>query len=118
VTVHIGTPITTEQATRAVLRLLNTPMVGDVDLDSSPGYTIQRIQEKSYHLLSTGEQRLVDIAWAIWSAGQHGANLGVLGGIDHTNRRKVLMVLWYLYLGRDVPIVEYDTDQFVEAFGG
>lgn len=114
----IGTPITQRQATLAVLRMLQTPLVGDIEQDPNPGYTIKRIKgEKGcYEYLSTGEKRLVDIAVALWTEpSNEGACINVIGGLDRTLRRKVLVVLFYLYLGRDLNI-EVDTVTFNDMF--
>lgn len=119
--VPLGTPITTEQATRAVLRLLKTPIVGNVDADASPGTTLQRIKTErsglTYDLLSKGERRLVDIAYAIWRGDDtEGASIGAIGGLDRHNRRAVIIILAYLYLGRDLAL-ELDEVAFARSFG-
>lgn len=100
--VDVGTPITQLQATQAVLRMVDSAVMPT----GSPGVIFTKIyDEGGYDRLSSGEQRLVDIAFALWRGGdQEGARIGVLGGLDRTLRRKVLLVLVYYYLGRDLPI--------------
>jgi hypothetical protein len=107
---QIGIPITSEQATRAVLRLIKSPIIGDINKDAGPGYTLSRIKAKKhggyaiYDSLSGGEKHLVDIALSLWSPhSPDGAELSALGGLDKDNRRKVLMVLFYYHLGSDWP---------------
>jgi hypothetical protein len=90
------------QATRAVLRLINSPVLGNVDADGSPGYTLARIERDGLEkMLSSGEQRLVRFARSLWGGPTtpDSANVGELGGLDRTTRRKVLVVLWFYYLG-------------------
>jgi hypothetical protein len=95
--------------------LVDSPLVGDVNLDTHPGYTIGRIREGTYDLLSSGEKRLVDIAASILAGTDHG--VGIIGGLDRDRRRKVLLTLAYFYLGRDVPIA-FGAEEFADAFGG
>lgn len=101
---QIGIPITTEQATRAVLRLIKSPIIGDINKDPNSGYTLIRL-EKIKHMLSSGEKHLVDIAHSFWNPrSPDGAQLSALGGLDKDNRRKVLIILLYFHLGSDYPI--------------
>ena len=124
--VPIGTPITSHQAALACLREIDSPIVGDVNADPNPGYTIQRLTTKdkdghvAYDMLSSGERNLVDIAWSLWSEPtiDHHAEITALGGLDRTLRRKVLMVLWYRYMGHDLPIKDLDLAAFRKAFEG
>lgn len=118
--VPIGTPITTAQAVRGILRLVRSPVLGDVDLDSGPGHTFRRLYDgdRLYDALSSGEQRLVDIAFSVWRGGdKEGASVAAIGGLDPDNRRKVLIGLFYLYLGKDLPWNGIDGANFVELFG-
>lgn len=119
--VHIGTPITTEQAARGILRLIRSPIVGDVDLDRDPGSTIARLEKfdsdigtMPFACLSAGERRLYEIAKQVWQRSDEG--VGLIGGLDLDNRRKVLVALFYLHLGRDLD-VELDQDEFDELLG-
>lgn len=122
--VQIGTPITVEQAARAVLRMIDSPIMGDVSADSSPGHTFHRLHKQDddagatpYDLLSSGEQKLVDIAFALWRAPYaEGACINVLGGLDRDARRKVLVVLTYFYLGRDLSLLEADQIEWRALF--
>lgn len=105
-TVEVGTPITTEQATRAVLRMVTSPLVGLVDDAESPWQTIDRVKRQGngrvYEALSHGEKILVDVADAIWQGrSDAGASIGAIGGLDRATRRRVLVVLTYLHLGYD-----------------
>lgn len=119
--VRIGAPITTEQAARGVLRMIDSPMVGNIELDRDAGSTINRLHKVDadtgrtpYTCLSKGERTLVDIAESIWRPGQ-GALLSAIGSLDRTNRRKVLIALFYLHLGQDLDIY-LDADTFSEFF--
>lgn len=120
----LGTPITTEQAVIAVLRLIPSAMLGDVLADSGPGRTFERIygDKGCYALLSQGEKRLADIAHSIWrpkeaeAAFDPGtAAVSVLGGLDPDTRRTVILVLAYLHLGRDV-LLEIPEAHFIQLF--
>lgn len=122
---RIGVPVTVEQACRAILSMIDSPVMGDASLDASPGTTLQRLQKPhveadgatAYDMLSRGERLLVDITTAIWRGpAEEGARISALGGLDRTLRRKVLMVLWYFYLGHDIPI-ELDPDEWTSLFG-
>lgn len=125
--ITIGTPVTTEQATRAVLRLIKSELIGNIEIDTSPGYTLHRIkaQDKDslciYDNLSKGEKRLVEIAYSIWSpAADYSkvndyADISTLGGLDRTNRRKVIMILAYYYLG-EVDFSDMDELSFQRTF--
>jgi hypothetical protein len=92
--VYAGEPISTEQATRAILNLIKSPMTGDMTKSTvrqlvgylGPDGTV-------FPLLSSGEKNLVRLAVEIW------AGESPLGGIDKANRRKVLLIMWYFYLG-------------------
>lgn len=120
-TVHLGTPITTEQATRAVLRLLQTPIIGDIEADSGPGHTLARLHKDGavYANLSRGEQALVDVAEALWSGGDdRGARINVLGRFDSSLRRQIVIILAYRYLGRDLSMIEATEAEFHAAFCG
>lgn len=119
--VDIGTPITTAQAARGILRLIQSPIVGNVDLDRDPGSTIARLEKfdadigtMPFACLSTGEQRLYEIAKQVWQGQDEG--VGLIGGLDRDNRRKVLIALFYLHLGRDLDI-ELDHDAFDALLG-
>lgn len=114
--VTMGEPVTTEQAVRAVLRMIHSPIIGDVDLDTSVGALLRRVIDKA-PFLSSGEQKLVAIAESIWRGPvAAGAHISALGGLDRTIRRKVIIVLAYFYLGRDVAL-EVDTSEFAGMFG-
>lgn len=115
-TVPLGTPITTEQATLAVLRLIKSEILGDVNLDW-PGRTLSRIygDKGCYHMLSGGEKNLADIAFGIWNP-KEGARIGAIGGLDTSNRRKVIVILAYLHLGNDLDF-DLDPVQFRSMFG-
>lgn len=115
--VPTGTPITTEQATRAVLRLLRSPLVGNVDVDTSPGYTLSRLMDEPIHsMLSSGERRIVAIAKSIWNGPPGGADIWELGGIDKHSRRTVLIVLWYLHMGDDRSALEISEEEWTRLF--
>lgn len=119
--VHMGAVITTDQACRGILKLIQSPILGDIDLDANVGRTLARIVTEDpetgvtpFACLSTGEQRLVTIAQQVWCHDEKG--VGILGGLDKDNRRKVLIALFYLHLGRHLDI-EYDREQFIATFG-
>lgn len=120
--IHVGTPITSEQAARAVLKLIKSPMLGHIEADYNPGSTIARIMKGSnggriYDLLSSGERKLVDIARSIWNPQlPDGAPLSHLGGLDKDNRRKVIIILTYLHLGRDF-VFDQTRAQIIHLFG-
>jgi hypothetical protein len=92
--VYAGQTITTEMATRAILGLIHSPVTGTMAKrttrslvkDLGPQGTI-------YPLLSKGEKNLVKLALEIWDGASP------LGGIDKDSRRKVLIIMWYFYLG-------------------
>jgi len=119
---RLGTPITTEQAVRAILRRVQSPVLGDIELDSGPGHTFRRIFDErdglSIHdMLSDGERRLVDIAYSVWQGSDdEGARIAAIGGLDRDNRRLVLSALAYLYLGRDLSVAEVDPVRFRSLF--
>lgn len=120
---RIGTPITTNQACTAILRMIRSPIMGDVDLDRDAGSTLTRLHRvdpevgsSPYESLSSGEQRLANMAQQIWQARDEG--VAVLGGLDRDTRRIVLMVLFYLYLGRDDAPIDLTRDAFEELFRG
>lgn len=115
----LGTPITTEQATRAVLRLIKTPIIGDIEKDSGPGHTLVRLTKPEvYRSLSRGEQALVDVAEGLWSGGDdRGARINILGRLDAHNRRHVIIILAYRYLGRDLSVLEVPEVHWHSLFG-
>lgn len=116
--VRVGRPITEEQATAAILRLIRSPIVGNVDDAETCGDALLRIHGDCYPQLSSGEQRLVDIACAIWTGREDfGARIAAIGDLDHDTRRRVLVVLAYYYLGNDVPLHASAAD-FDELFVG
>lgn len=116
--VRVGEPITTVEATTAILRMIKSPLVGDVTLDQGPGQTIERLKKNCYPFLSGGERRLLDIAEGVWwPQHERGARIGAIGGLDPDNRRKVIVVLAYLYLGRDLSIFEMNSEEFFDVFG-
>lgn len=118
-TVPVGTPITTGDAVRAILREVKSPVLGNVELDSGPGHTFDRIYghgRELYDMLSGGERKLVDVAWSLWRPGE-GARISDLGGLDRDRRRRVLIVLFYLYLGSDLPWNGIDEVDFQRLFG-
>lgn len=121
--VRYGTPITSAQAARALLREIRSPILGDVEKDSNPGHTLSRIysdreEGRLYDMLSGGERHLADIALAIWSPhNPDGARISAIGGLDPTLRRKVVIVLAYLHLGREVYPEELDPEKFSWIFG-
>lgn len=115
--VRMGTPITTAEAVRAILRELKSPVIGDIDLDSL-GRSLERLGREGtiYHVLSSGEQRLVDAATALWQAPMNDDPiLLALGGLDPDRRRRLLVILFYRYLGRDLD-VEVDGNVFADMF--
>ncbi len=120
-TVALGTPITTEQATRAVLRLLKTPIIGDIDKDAGPGHTLARFHKDDgaiYSHLSRGEQALVDVAEGLWSGSDdRGARINVLGRLDAGHRRHIVIILAYRYLGRDLSMLEVPEVHWQRLFG-
>lgn len=98
-----GHPITTEQFAWAILKEVKTPVVGDLTTYSNPGYAIQYcVKDEVWNCLSSGEKRLVDIAWTVYSNTPHGEGLSGITGLDSTLRRKVWIGLGYLVLGRDI----------------
>jgi hypothetical protein len=102
---RLGDPITTGQATWAILKEIKTPIVGDLTLYSSVGYALQHcVKEEVYACLSGGEKRLVNIAMGVHGGNEDypGSGVAALGGLDRTLRRKVLLILFYLYLGHDL----------------
>ena len=117
--VDLGTPITAEQAARGVLRMIDSTLVGHVDRFSQPRVAVAWIDTHCYGSLSSGERYLVDVARAICCPGDdRGARLSALGGLDLTNRRKVLMALAYLHLGHDsIPALEASVIEFSATFG-
>ena len=118
--VALGTPITSEQAAFAVLRMIQSDLVGDVDRHRSAGVALAEIDESGcYRALSAGEQRLVDIATAIWAPhSSSGARVSALGGLDLDRRRQVLVILAYLFLGRtSLDALEAEEAEFGDMFG-
>lgn len=103
--VYAGTAISTAQATRAILNLIKSPVTGTMSKrtiyklveDMGPSGTI-------YPLLSKGEQNLVKLALEIWGGSSP------LGGIDLDNRRKVLLVMWYFYMGQVGDLKHFDSE--------
>lgn len=99
----LGVPITTEQAVWAILVEINSPVVGDLRAYS---HTFQALdycmKPEVFGCLSSGEKRLVNIALSVHTANENGTGVAVLGALDPTLRRKVWLILGYLYLGRDV----------------
>jgi ABC-type Mn2+/Zn2+ transport system ATPase subunit len=94
-TVRMGTPITTEQAIRAILLRITSPIVGDTTKER-PLRTLERVTtEPLASMLSGGERQLVKLAESL--AHQNDP----IGGLDRDNRRYCLIVLAYLYLGSD-----------------
>jgi hypothetical protein len=90
-------PCTDEQASRAVLRLINSPLVADV---TDAGATLEGILSTSRIVrLSGGERRLVLIAKSIWNG--QGADIADLERIDRHNARLVWLVLGYWLFGED-----------------
>lgn len=86
--VSYGEPITSGQAAKAILREIHSPILGDIEQDSGPGHTLQRIYREGpegrlYDMLSGGERHLADIALALWSPhNPDGARLSAIGGLD------------------------------------
>lgn len=114
----VGTPITATQAARAILREIRSPIVSDLEQDSVPR-ALQRLSPDGtiFPMLSRGEQRLIRIANSLWNpTGPHGADLADIGGLDRTLRRKVVIVLAYLHLGRDL-VLDVDEPEFDFTFG-
>lgn len=111
--VDFGTPITSAQAARAILREISTPIVetkgGDIGLIFQALYA-----EPVNSMLSGGEKRLRDIAKSCWNG--KGADIGELGGLDRQLRRKVWVILGYYFLGGDLPFEGFDGEQFTEVF--
>lgn len=100
----LGAPVSTEQAVVAILRCINTRLA-DSWRDGEPVYKAINRLEGVQHLLSSGERAILDIARTIWSADtRNGASIESLGGLDRTNRRKIIIVLVAYYLGRDLPL--------------
>lgn len=120
-TARLGTPITTEQATAAVLGLIPSAMLGDISADPGLWRTFDRIygDKDLYRLFSKGERHLVDIAHAIWHPHDDergpGARISKLGGLDPENRLKVMVVLAYLHLGNP-GLLEVDNAMFIRLF--
>lgn len=111
-------PVTQEQATAAILRLVRSPYVGNIDAAETCGEALLRIHDNCYQHLSSGEQRLVDIACAVWTSREDfGARIAAIGGLDLDNRRKVLVVLAYYFLGDDTPL-RASAREFDELFIG
>jgi len=116
---QVGTPITTAQACWAILKELNTPIVGDLEKYSSVGYALQGLhREEVWNCLSSGEKRLVSIAQGLYSNDENleGSGVAALSGLDGTLRRKVWIIIGYLILGRDVldNFPEYDFSNIKE----
>jgi hypothetical protein len=110
---ELGDPITTQQAARAILAEIHSPVVGDLSLYDSVGAAFEYCLKKGvFDCLSSGEKRLVRIAHGVYGANESGEGSGVaaLGGLDSTLRRKVWMILGYLYLGRDIHPSELQID--------
>lgn len=98
----LGAPVTSEQATAAVLSMIHTDLAPTIPSEH-PAATLERL-DKVHGSLSRGEQYLVAIARTIWNPlGSNGAPISMLGGLDRTNRRRVLMILVTYYLGADMP---------------
>ncbi len=115
-TIDYGTPISSQQAAGAILRMIKTPIVGNVDLDHDPGVTLNRLYDEPLtHMLSGGEKRLRDIAKSVWN-GAPGADIAELGGLDRDNRRRVCIVLWYYFLGRDLLPEEFSVEEWSQVF--
>ncbi len=86
---------TNEQAARAVPRLINSPLVAQVN---DAGETLENAL-RSIIRLSGGERRLVLIAKSIWNG--QGADVADLERIDRHNARLVWLVLGYWLFGED-----------------
>ena len=91
---YAGRAVSTTMATGAILKLIKSPIVGDMSKDSV-ARTIERLDPEGdiYPGLSGGEKKLVRLALEIWRA------TDPLGGIDKDNRRRVMIIQWYFYLG-------------------
>jgi hypothetical protein len=112
---EFGDPVTTEQATWAILKEIKSPIVGDLEAYSTVAQALQYCMRKeNLDCLSGGEQRLVKIAEGVFSQDENFAGSGVaaLGGLDRDLRRKVWIILGYLYLGRD--ILNFDNERLVD----
>lgn len=116
---HVTRPVTQEQATAALLRLVRSPLIGNVDDDESCGATLLRIHDGAiYERLSAGEQRLVDIACNVWSGREDfGARISAIGGLDVATRRRVLVVLAYYFCGDGISL-HAAAREFDELFIG
>lgn len=111
--IEYGTPISVDQAIYALLKMIKSPIVGDIDKDQMPSSSLHRIRDKCYDFLSGGEKKLVDIAQSIWMGPRPGgAHINALGGLDRINRRKVLLIMFYFYLGRDTPLDNLPANVF------
>jgi hypothetical protein len=112
---EFGDPITTEQAVWAILKLIESPIVGDLTKNSTAASALAYCKEEPvFSCLSTGEQRLVRLANGVFrmDADTAGSGVAALGAIDHDNRRKVWIILGYLYLGRD--ILNLDNEHIID----
>jgi hypothetical protein len=94
--IEYGRPITTQQAVKAILSRLDTPII---DTDDNPSTIFSHIYgiDDIYHMLSSGEKHIADLALSIHQGKTH------IGGMDRDNRRYCLSVMAYLYLGLDYP---------------
>lgn len=81
--------ISTEEACRGVLALIDSPIAETHDF-ANVGVKIAELE--GMMSLSSGEQKLVGIARSIWS-GHGGAHIAALGELDRERCRCVLALL-------------------------
>lgn len=113
--VHPGQPITQVQAVVAILRMIHSRLLGEQFADEGPWRGLERAR-KVADLLSKGEQRLLDVAEALWApTADVGARISVLGSLDKDNRRRVILVLTYYYLAGDA-WPEATGAEFIDLF--
>ena len=109
-TVAFGTPITNDQAIRAILSRIHSPIVGDMSKER-PRYSLERLSTDPIHsMLSGGEKALVALAISLEM------QENPLGGMDEANRRWCLHILAYRYLGHEI-FNAFTVPEWESAFG-